>query len=60
VEQSLLEQDEVEDENRDCVEVNGRNTKVNGRNNAAPVTQGMIGAAWRLSGRNPEIGVVMR
>jgi hypothetical protein len=55
-----LEQDEVEDENRDCVEVNGRNTKVNGRNNAAPVTQGMIGAAWRLSGRNPEIGVVMR
>jgi hypothetical protein len=54
-----LEQDEVEDESRDCVEVNG-NTKVNGRNNAAPVTQGMIGAAWRLSGRNPEIGVVMR
>jgi hypothetical protein len=37
-----------------------RNTKVNGRNNAAPITQGMIGAAWRLPGRNPETGVVMR
>jgi hypothetical protein len=37
-----------------------RNTKVNGRNNAAPITQGMIGAAWRLPGKNPEIGVVMR
>jgi hypothetical protein len=37
-----------------------RNTRVNGRNNAVPITQGMIGAAWRLPGRNPEIGVVMR
>jgi hypothetical protein len=37
-----------------------RNTKVNGRNNAASITQGMIGASWRLLGRNPEIGVVMR
>jgi hypothetical protein len=37
-----------------------RNTKVNGRNNAAPIMQCMIGAAWRLPVRNPEIGVVMR
>jgi hypothetical protein len=37
-----------------------RNTKVKGRNNAAQITQGMIGAAWRLPGRNPETGVVMR
>jgi hypothetical protein len=37
-----------------------RNIKVKGRNNAAPITQGMIGAAWRLSGRNPETGVTMR
>jgi hypothetical protein len=36
-----------------------RNTKVNGRNNVVPITQGMIGAACRLPGRNPEIGVVM-
>jgi hypothetical protein len=36
-----------------------RNTKINGRNNAAPITQGMIGAAWRLLGRNPETGLVM-
>jgi hypothetical protein len=36
-----------------------RNTKVNGRNNAAPITQGMIGVAWRLPGRNLEIGVAM-
>jgi hypothetical protein len=34
---------------------NTRNTKVNGRYNA-----GMIGAAWRLLGRNPETGVAMR
>jgi hypothetical protein len=39
---------------------NTRNTKVNGRNNAAPITQGMIGAAWSLPGRNPETGVAMR
>jgi hypothetical protein len=39
---------------------NMRNTKVNGRNNAAPITQGMIGAAWRLPGRNPETGMAMR
>jgi hypothetical protein len=31
-----------------------RNTKVNGRNNAAPIMQGMIGAAWRFPGRNPK------
>jgi hypothetical protein len=37
-----------------------RNTKVNGRNNAARITQGMIGVAWRLPGRNPETGVAMR
>jgi hypothetical protein len=37
-----------------------RNTKVNGRNNAAPITQGMIRVAWRSPGRNPEIGVAMR
>jgi hypothetical protein len=36
-----------------------RNTKVNGRNNAALIMQGMIGAAWRLLGRNPETGVAM-
>jgi hypothetical protein len=36
-----------------------RNTKVNGRNNAAPITQRMIAVAWRLLGRNPETGVVM-
>jgi hypothetical protein len=37
-----------------------RNTKVKGRNNAAPITQGMIGVTWHLPERNPEIGVVMR
>jgi hypothetical protein len=37
-----------------------KNTKVNGRNNAALITQGMIEAAWRLPGRNPETGVAMR
>jgi hypothetical protein len=37
-----------------------RNTKVNGRNNAAPIMQGMIGAAWHLPRRNPEIGVAIR
>ena len=37
-----------------------RNTKVNGRNNAAPIMQGMIGATWRLPERNPETGVAMR
>jgi hypothetical protein len=36
-----------------------RNTKVNGRNNAALITQGMIGPAWRLPERNPETGVAM-
>jgi hypothetical protein len=39
---------------------NMRNTNVNGRNNAAPITQGMIGATWRLPGRNPKTGLVMR
>jgi hypothetical protein len=37
-----------------------RKTKVNGRNNATPITQGMIGAAWRLPGRNPKTGVAIR
>jgi hypothetical protein len=37
-----------------------RNTKVNGRNNAAPIKQSMIGVAWRLPKRSPETGVVMR
>jgi hypothetical protein len=37
-----------------------RNTKVNGRNNAAPITQVLIGAAWRLPAKNPKTGVVMR
>jgi hypothetical protein len=37
-----------------------RNTKVNGRNNAALITQGLIGAAWCLPRRNPETGVAMR
>jgi hypothetical protein len=37
-----------------------RNTKVNGRNNAAPITQGMIRVAWRFPKRNPETGVAMR
>jgi hypothetical protein len=36
-----------------------RNTKVNGRNNAALIMQGMIGAVWCLPGRNPETGVAM-
>jgi hypothetical protein len=37
-----------------------KNTKINGRNNAAPITQSMIEAAWRLPERSPEIGVAMR
>jgi hypothetical protein len=37
-----------------------RNIKVNGRNNVAPITQGMIGAAWRLPRRNAETGAAMR
>jgi hypothetical protein len=37
-----------------------RNTKVNGRNSAAPITQGMIRVAWCLPERNPETGVAMR
>jgi hypothetical protein len=37
-----------------------RNTKVNGRNNAVPIMQNMIGAAWCLPERSPETGVVMR
>jgi hypothetical protein len=37
-----------------------RNTKVNGRNNTAPIMQGMTGAAWRFPGRNHETGVAMR
>jgi hypothetical protein len=38
---------------------NMRNTKVNGRNNAARIMQSMIGAAWRLPERSPETGVAM-
>jgi hypothetical protein len=34
-----------------------RKTKVNGRNKAAPITQGMIRAAWRLLGKTPKTGV---
>jgi hypothetical protein len=37
-----------------------RNTKVNGRNNVAPIIQNMIRVAWRLPERSPEIGVAMR
>jgi hypothetical protein len=37
-----------------------RNTKVNGRNNASPIMQSMIGAAWRLPERSPKTGVAMR
>jgi hypothetical protein len=37
-----------------------RNTKVNGRNNAVPIMQNMIGATWRLPERSPETGVAMR
>jgi hypothetical protein len=37
-----------------------RNTKVNGRNNAAPIMQSMIGAAWRLPERSPDTGVALR
>jgi hypothetical protein len=36
-----------------------RNTKVNGRNNVAPIMQSMIGAAWRLPEGSPETGVAM-
>jgi hypothetical protein len=36
-----------------------RNTEIKGRNNAALITQGMIGAAWRLPRRNPVTGVAM-
>jgi hypothetical protein len=37
-----------------------RNTEIQGRNNAALITQGVIRAAWLLPGRNPETGVAMR
>jgi hypothetical protein len=37
-----------------------RNTKVNGRNNATPIMQSMIEAAWRLLERSPETRVAMR
>jgi hypothetical protein len=33
-----------------------RNIEIKGRNNAAPITQGVIGAAWCLPGRNPKTG----
>jgi hypothetical protein len=38
---------------------NMRYTKVKGRNNATPITQGMIGVAWCFPRRNPETGVAM-
>jgi hypothetical protein len=37
-----------------------RNTEIKGRNNAAPITQSVIRAAWRFPGRNPTTGVAMR
>jgi hypothetical protein len=37
-----------------------RNTEIKGRDNAAPVMQGVIRAAWRLPGRNPKTAVAMR
>jgi hypothetical protein len=37
-----------------------RNTKVNGRNNAAPIIQSMIRAAWCLPERSHKTGVMMR
>jgi hypothetical protein len=37
-----------------------RKTKIKGRNNFAPITLGVIGAAWHLPGRNPGTGVAMR
>jgi hypothetical protein len=37
-----------------------RNTETKGRDNAAPVMQGVIRAAWRLPGRNPKTAVAMR
>jgi hypothetical protein len=36
-----------------------RNTEIKGRNNVAPITQGVIRAARRLSKRNPKTGVAM-
>jgi hypothetical protein len=36
-----------------------RNVEIKGRNNAAPITHGMIRATWRLPGRNPRTGVAM-
>jgi hypothetical protein len=36
-----------------------RNTKVNSRNNAAPIMKSMIRAAWCLPERSPETGVAM-
>jgi hypothetical protein len=37
-----------------------RNTKVKSRNNAALITQGMIGVAWHLPRRNTETRMAMR
>jgi hypothetical protein len=36
-----------------------RNIEIKGRNNAAPIMQGVIRAAWRFPGRNPKTGVAM-
>jgi hypothetical protein len=36
-----------------------RNINVNGRSNAAPIMQRIVGAAWRLPERSPETGVAM-
>jgi hypothetical protein len=37
-----------------------RNTKINGRNNVALITQSVIGTAWRLPERSTKTGVAMR
>jgi hypothetical protein len=37
-----------------------RNTKVSGRNNAAPIIQSTIRVAWGLPERSPETWVAMR
>jgi hypothetical protein len=36
-----------------------RNTEIKGRNNAAPITQDVIRAAWLFPERNPKTGVTM-
>jgi hypothetical protein len=36
-----------------------RNIEIKGRNNVAPIMQGVIRAAWHLPGRNPKTGMAM-